>query len=254
MQDKQLIGFVIGCLLVLTRVSTVFTFLPFPGFRAGPDPARVLFSIAVTVALFPVWPRPGIIPSAGTLALWEIQEAALGLTVGVALSFLAEATQIAAQLAGLQAGFSFASTIDPNTQADAGILIVLTQLLAGLIFFACGFHRDVILVFARSLETCPPGSWLISPMAAEHVWRLGAGMFSLGVRLAMPVIALLLLVDVTFALMGKINSHLQMLSLAFPAKMLAGMAVFAVALAGLPFLFRALAEQTLAMLLRLMER
>jgi flagellar biosynthetic protein FliR len=41
-----------------------------------------------------------------------------------------------------------------------------------------------------------------------------------GVRLALPVVALLVMVDVALALLGRINAQLQLLSLAFPAKML----------------------------------
>ena len=36
----------------------------------------------------------------------------------------------------------------------------------------------------------------------------------------MPVVALLVMVDVALALLGRINAQLQLLSLAFPAKML----------------------------------
>jgi flagellar biosynthetic protein FliR len=41
-----------------------------------------------------------------------------------------------------------------------------------------------------------------------------------GVRLALPIVALLVMVDVALALLGRINAQLQLLSLAFPAKML----------------------------------
>ena len=41
----------------------------------------------------------------------------------------------------------------------------------------------------------------------------------------MPVVALLILVDVSLALLGKLNSQLQLLTLAFPAKMLVALLV-----------------------------
>ena len=55
---------------------------------------------------------------------------------------------------------------------------------------------------------------------AEPLIRLGAALFSIGVRLALPVVALLVMVDVALALLGRINAQLQLLTLAFPAKML----------------------------------
>src|SRR5579884_236896 len=252
MHDKHMVEVALAFLLVFTRISAVFTFLPFPGFRTGPDAARLLLSAAVAIALAPVWPHVTSLPAGGTFIFWMLQEICIGLTVGVLTSFLAEAAQIAAQMAGLQAGFSFASTIDPTTQADAGVLAVLTQLLGGLVFFGLGLHREVVLVFARSLELWPPGTVFLSPAAGQAVYRFGSSMFSVGLRLAMPVTALLLVVDVAFAVMGKLNAHLQMLSLAFPAKMLVGLAVFSITLTGLPLLFRSLAEDMFRILLHLL--
>ncbi|HEX9012058.1 MAG TPA: flagellar biosynthetic protein FliR, partial [Anaerolineaceae bacterium] len=45
-----------GFLLVLARVSGVFTFVPLPGMKNTPEPARILFSLSATLALFPFWP------------------------------------------------------------------------------------------------------------------------------------------------------------------------------------------------------
>jgi flagellar biosynthetic protein FliR len=61
--------------------------------------------------------------------------------------------------------------------------------------------------------------------AAEALIRLASGMFSVGVRLALPVVALLVLVDFALALLGRLNQQLQLLSLAFPAKMLTALVV-----------------------------
>ena len=44
-------------------------------------------------------------------------------------------------------------------------------------------------------------------------------------RLALPVVALLLMVDVALALLGRLNQQLQLLSLAFPLKMLTALLV-----------------------------
>jgi flagellar biosynthesis protein FliR len=53
---------------------------------------------------------------------------------------------------------------------------------------------------------------------AEALIRLGASLFAVGVRLALPVVALLVMVDVALALMGRLNQQLQLLSLAFPPR------------------------------------
>ena len=58
----------------------------------------------------------------GQLVVWAIPIIGFGLTVGLAVAFLTEGFQMAAQSIGLQAGYAYASTIDPTSQADASVL------------------------------------------------------------------------------------------------------------------------------------
>jgi flagellar biosynthetic protein FliR len=213
--------------LVLARISGAIIFVPIPGFSAGPEPVRIILTLSFTVALFPLWPVLSVTPGIGLLAGWLISEAALGITVGLVVSFLTEAFGIFGQMVGLQAGYSFASTIDPTTQADSSILVILAQTISGLLFFSLGLHREVLRLFARTLETIPPGSYMITPASADGVIRLGSTIFSTGARLAFPVVALMVMVDIALALLGRINAQLQLGSLTFPAKMLAGLAIVA---------------------------
>ncbi len=63
-------------------------------------------------------------------------------------------------------------------------------------------------------------------------------MFSTALRLAMPVLALMVLVDIALALLGRINAHLQLLTVAFPAKMLVTLGLLAWMTALFPAVFR----------------
>jgi len=216
-----------GFLLVLARVTAALTFVPLPGVRQGPAAARVVLGLALTVVLFPQWPSVPEQLSIGRLLGWLVLDAGLGILIGLGVSFLTEAFQIAAQAVGLEAGFAYAYMIDPQTQADSGVLLVFAQLAAGLLFFALGMDREVVRIFARSLETFPPGAALPSAPAMQAILQLGAGMFSTGLRLALPALALLTLVDVALALLGRLNAQLQLLTLSFPLKMLAAVAALA---------------------------
>jgi flagellar biosynthetic protein FliR len=228
----------LGFLVTLARVAGVFVFVPIPGLRSGFELARVVLSVSITVALFPYWPRVDVGLSAGLLAVWMASEAALGIGIGLAVAFAVEAINVAAQVMGLQAGYAYAQTIDPATQADAGVLVVFAQLAAGLIFFATGMDRDVIRVFAGSLISVPAGTFAISRGAAEPLLAAAGIMFSTGVRLALPVVAVLVMVDISLALLGRINAQLQLLSIAFPIKMLLALTIFGWILLLLPGIMR----------------
>jgi flagellar biosynthetic protein FliR len=236
-------------LLVLARVSGLIAFLPVPGFSNAPNGIRAGLALCATFSLFPVWPNlPEALPAFGELAAWALAEAGLGLGVGLAIVFLTESFQIAAQVLGLQAGYGYATTIDPNSQADASVLQVVTMLVSGLLFMTLGLYREVFRVLAASFVRFPAGSWTPDAGSLDGIVRLGAGMFSLGLRLAMPVVALLLLLDLALAVSGRIQQQLQLLSLAFPLKMLAALALLAALAPVFARIFETSAQQTLGTL------
>ncbi len=221
-------GMLYAFLLVLARVGGALIFVPLPGVKAAPEPVRIALALGFTLALFARWPAidsTGV--TAGTFVGWMGAEAALGIAIGVSVAMVLEAFTLGAQILGLQAGYAYASTIDPNSDAESGVLLVFAQLMAGLLFFAMGLDREVLRLFAWSLERTPPGTYRFGIESAESLIRLGSSLFSVGFRLALPVVALLVMVDVALALLGRLNSQLQLLSLAFPAKMLTGLAVLA---------------------------
>lgn len=215
-------GTLFAFLLVLARTGGALTFVPLPGLNSSSGPAKVALTLAFTLCLKSRWPM--VDASRVTLfglAGWVVSEAVIGLAIGVAAAVVLEAFTFGAQVLGLQAGYGYASTVDPNTQADAGILLVLAQLVAGMLFFALGLDREVLKLFAQSLDRIPAGEYRFSLNSAQTMIHLLSTLFSVGVRLALPVVALLAMVDVALALLGRLSAQLQLLALAFPIKMLA---------------------------------
>lgn len=240
-------GTLFAFLLVLARVSGAMALVPFPGFSASVGPVRAIFCLSLTIALFPVWPVVRVADAGPfTLAGWAAAEAAVGVGIGCVVAIVLEAFLLAGQVLGLQAGYAYAQTVDPNTQADSGILLVLAQLSASLCFFVLGFDREILRLFARSLDKIPPGAYVFGPRAAEVLILFSSQLFSVGVRLALPVVALLVMVDVALALLGRLNAQLQLLSLAFPMKMLVALAVLSWIAAFFPRIFREFGGTALA--------
>lgn len=241
-------------LLVLARVGGVVAFFPLPAFRSVPAQVRMGLSLAITLALFPVWPQvPNAVPTTAQLITWSFSEAGLGLAIGLSVSLLMEGVQLAMQIVGLQAGYGYALTIDPSSRADSSVLQILLTLATGWLFLILGFDREMLRVLAASFQKFPAGSWAPTATSIEGIIRLGSGMFVTGVRLALPVTALLLLIDISIALLGRMQQQLQLLSLALPAKMLAALVLLAALAPVLPRIFSSAAERTFAALWRLLN-
>lgn len=215
------IGTLYSFLLVLARVGGALTFVPLPGMSAAPQAARAALALTSTIALYSLWPAVNAADVSGSqLLAWVAAEAVLGIAIGLCVAIALEGFSFAAQMLGVPAGYGFASTIDPGSDADSTVLVVLAQLIAGLLFFALGLHREVLRLFALSMERIPAGAYIFTRASAVILIRASADLFRIGVRLALPVTALLIMVDVAVALLGRLNAQLQLISLAFPAKML----------------------------------
>jgi flagellar biosynthetic protein FliR len=231
-------------LLVLARLTGTFVFVPLPGADGSFAPPRIVLALACTIALFPRWPRVDMTQTGlAQMLLWTLSEAAMGMTVGLLVSFIAESLTLGAQMLSLQAGYGYASVVDPNTQADAGILLVMAQLTATLLFFVSGLDRVVIQAFALSLDSYPPGTFALSRGLGETVIHLGSNIFSVGLRLAFPVIGLLLMTDIALGLLGRINAQLQLVIQAFSAKMLLALVTLTGVLIVIPSIYQAFAGE-----------
>jgi flagellar biosynthesis protein FliR len=220
-------GTLYAFLLTLARVSGTFIFVPLPGIKAGPEAARAVLSVSLTLALAPRW--PAIDASAVNIMLltgWILAEAAMGIAVGLAVTFIAEGFQMGAQIISLQAGYTFATTIDPTSGADSAVLLTIAQLVSGFLFFATGLDRQVLLAIAQSLSSQVPGHIEISASMVTRLIQMGATIFSTGLRLVLPLLSLLLMVEIALALLARLNSQLHLMLLARPIKMLLALALF----------------------------
>ena len=236
--------------LVLARVAAVFFFVPLPVRDATPALARAGFSLAAALALFPHWPAVDVRNiSIGLYVVWLAGEAVFGLAAGLLVGFLAEALTLGAQLIGLQAGYGYASVVDPSTHADSDVLQVVARLTGGLLFFAFGLDGQMMRALAISLEVHPPGQVVLTRAMVTLVFGLAAQVFSLGLRLASPVLGLLLLTEISLALVGRLSSSLQLGHSAAPVKMLMTLAGLAALLKIVPGLYLQYAGQLLAPLL-----
>ena len=244
------INWLVNVVLLLARTAGLVVFVPIPGMRQFPAPPKIVLALTLTVLLAPLgWGNSSIDILSGAdtvwkLTSWILAETVFGLAVGVAVALLLEAFGLAAQILGFQAGYSYVNMVDPTTQVDASILNVLLALMGSMLFFSFDLHLHLIRSLATSLESWPLGHFKTRPADALLVIKLGSAVIETAVRAAFPVMAVLLLIDLTLGLLNQVNSRLQLLTLAFPAKIIGAVALlYPVVLLG-PRLFYDLAEKT----------
>lgn len=237
---------VAGALAILPRLGGVLALVPLPGWRAPAAVVRVLLTVALAAGLSGVARGAALPADAGGLVIWLISETGLGFFAALAASLAGEALLFGFQSIALQAGYSYALTVNPDSEADSGVLATGAQILSSLLFFASGLDRFILKSFARSVEIWPVGGAQLNPGMAEAVVRLGGAVLELGLRLALPIAAMLLVADLALALLSRLHAQLQLLTMAFPLKMLAALFMLTALAPAMLVIYRAAASKAMA--------
>ena len=159
----------------------------------------------------------------------------VGLAIGFVVRLAVATVEMAGDVMSPLMGFGAASLFDPHTQAtETGVTRILRMMLVLLALFL-GMHRVLIGSLLASFHVVPVGSVLDAGLAFPELLRISAGAIATGVRLAMPVVATLLLTQLGLAFISRAAPSLQIFSIGFAVSLIAGTIVI---LSSLPELAR----------------
>ena len=233
-------------LMIGLRVSGLVLFAPLFGSAAIPMRIKATLVILVTAVLYPVLAaRVG----GAAVAKWPltvIHELAVGIVLGLAANLLFEAVQLAGQVMSIQMGYSLVSILDPQTQAESTVVALFHQTIAMLIFLSMNVHHALLRVATSSFDYLPVSSAQVSSPFTVATLKLGGTVFSLGVRIAAPVIAATLVADLAIGLMGKASPQMPLILLGPAVKSLLGITVLVGVLGFWPVLLEGWFSNSLA--------
>lgn len=211
-------------LLTFMRVSIVLFFLPFYGGDAIPTSVKVSVSLMLTLALWPKLAIAGASMPAHPfgLAVLLLGESVFGLVMGLTVHFIFAGLQTGGQVVGLQMGFSMLSFADPLSGAQVTATSQFLYMTALMVFLVLDGHLHLLRALTDSFTLVPPGGFAHPERLTNTVIELSAGMFLLAVRIAAPIIAALLLVELCLALMGRAAPQMNLITFGFPIKIAVG--------------------------------
>lgn len=234
--------------LLFVRASCLVVTAPLLSQRAFPMLAKIGIAGTLAVALAPAVP-PATLQAPmylGQVVEGVLREVLFGLLLGLAMNMVFVAAHMASRLAGLQIGFSIGGVIDPMTGNDAASLDQFYAVLAALVFFAISGHQIVVATLAETVRAVPPGGFDPLTLSGEGVASFGAGLLVTAVRVAIPVVAALLLVDVGLGVAARTVPQMQVLLVGLPVKVGVGLLVLAAAMPATVYLMRSAIEGPLA--------
>ncbi len=233
--------------LLLMRSSALVVTAPVLSHHSVPALLKIGFAAGLALVLTALVP-PGT-PTPVTLAEvieGVLREALFGLALGLAMNLVFLAVQMASRAVGVQIGFSIAGVVDPLTGVDSGALDQFYVVLATLVFFAVEGHHAVLLTLGETVRAVPPGTFDPFAFSLEGIAAFGAGLFVTALRVALPLLAALLLVDLGLGFVARTVPQVQVLLLGLPLKVGVGLLVLAAALPATTYLMKAVVEGPMA--------
>jgi flagellar biosynthesis protein FliR len=208
--------------MAFLRVLTVFIFLPIFGDAGIPGQLRIVLAVVFTICLWPVI-------SADSLALsksnnWDLmgvgiatlREVFFGFTTGFAAKMITQAVSISSQLVGTNMGFQSASLFSPTLGTQESGFAVFK----GWILVVCLLSFDVHHIFLRGLadsfSLVPFGSSAHEMGIANLAKNTVQASFTLGLRLAAPLLLVQLLVTIMLGLLNRAVPQLNAFIIQFP--------------------------------------
>lgn len=215
-------------ILVLIRISLVLFMFPIFSMQLFPNIAKIAFSMVLSLLLYTVVDIdlsrfPMDLVSTGLLVF---AEAMIGLTLGMCLRFFFAAVQLAGQVIGFQMGFAMINVVDPQTGANVSIMDQFGYWVCIIIFLLLNGHHILFMSLIESFRLVPMGYFTFHNAIMMKILELCSDLFLLSIKIGAPVIVTLLFVSVGFGLMGKFSPQMNVMIVAFPLKIVVGLALF----------------------------
>ncbi len=219
------------------RLSGLVLFAP--GFSNPAVPMRTKAALVVTgsVLLWPVVPLPSMEFGAVGWVGVVLNEAMVGMLVGMLLNFLFDAALFAGQVVGMQMGFSLATMMDPQSQADSPVLSIFYQTIVLLIFLSLDVHHWLLRALVSSFRYLPAGQPVLTHLRAGAILHMAGSIWVLGLQIAAPALLATVVADFVLAFLGKASPQLPVLFIGLSIKSVLGMLLTIVAMAAWPRFF-----------------
>ncbi len=205
----------------------------FPVFSSAFIPMRVrlIVALALTVVIAPMVPEvPAVDPISLDAVSLIFQQLLIGIAMGFIFHLVINAFIIGGQIIAMQMGLGFSTMVDPVNGAQAPVLGMLFLMLVTLFFLLMDGHLLIIAVVAESFHTLPIST---EGLLRQDFWQLvswGSDMFVGALKIALPAVTALLLVNMALGVMGRAAPQLNIFAVGFSITITGGFYIIMVML------------------------
>lgn len=225
--------------LMLFRIGSMMMVMPIFGYNSIPATARVGVAFLVTSILFPLHPDMQLTLNPGVLEFFAVvlREVFIGLSIGLVTLFIFTGVQFAGHVMGHSMGFGMINAIDPFSEEHMPVLGQLLTMMTLVLFLLMNGHHFLIQAMDESFVRIPVGTGILSDQAIQGFLRLSADIFSIGIKVAAPVLISILVAEVALGIVARTVPQMNVWIIGFPLKIMVGLLTLMISLPMLVFVF-----------------
>lgn len=214
--------YILAAFLIFVRVSSLVMTAPFFNSAAFPARVKLFFSLVVSFIVSFVVPSENVLVplQSGLLFLVTtiIQEALVGIALGLVGQLIFAGIEMAGQLISLKMTLSFAQIINTVTQQKSDVIGNLFSMLALLIFLSLNGDKIYLRGLVKSFELIPITQVQLQ-QAGPFMLEVANYLFVIAVQLATPFLIVMFLLDLTLAIFARVMPQANILFIAIPIKL-----------------------------------
>ncbi|HTB05277.1 MAG TPA: flagellar biosynthetic protein FliR [Bradyrhizobium sp.] len=223
-------------MLVFARVGAMVMLLPGLGETNIPVNIKLAIALLLTLIILPLH-RDAYHVDMGSLTpllVLMLREIVIGIVLGATARVTLSALQVAGAVIAQQMGLGFATSVDPTTQGQQGVLIGNFLTLLGVtLLFATDSHHLVIAALSDSYSIFSPGETMSSGDIAALATRAFAAAFKIGLELSAPFLVFGLVFNIGLGVLARLMPQMQVYFVGVPLAILAGFLIFALVISAL---------------------
>ena len=216
------------------RIGACLMVVPVFGAHFVPKRLRIVLALAITILITPTLPQTAIpaLLSVESISV-TAQQVLIGIAIGFMLQLVFDAMSLAGQVLANSMGLGFAFNIDPLRGVSTPALGQLYVILGTLTFLALDGHLALLQLLVDSFRGLPINSGGFDRDALQMLGNWGGLVFSGALRIALPGITALLVVNLAFGVVSRAAPSLNLFAVGLPVTLVMGLAVV---LYGLPMM------------------
>jgi len=212
-------------LLTFARVGAMVMLLPGVGELNLPSRVRLSIALVLSALLLPAHQKAYAVNlgALGPVLVLLFQELMIGAVLGLTARLAISALQVTGSVVAQQLGLGFVTAVDP-TQNQQGLLVGNFLTVLGItLVFATDLHHLVIAAMNDSYNIFQPGELPLMGDTAQHITRVIATAFRIGIQLAAPFLVFGLLFNLGLGVLSRLMPQMQVFFIGLPLSILLGL-------------------------------